>query len=481
MDQAIAALAERSVALSRGAPRLPSLFMQKTAFSLQDVGNAWQGLDPSIQHAAMGAGIGGGMGLASSLFKDPEERRPISSALTGALAGGAIGGGLSLAARNAPESKPQLDAQGRPKLPLHYMYGPDGKTTYKWKPGSETPEAQEKLKALKTQGEGNGVTDTLNRGLYEGLWNQPIAQNPLTAMGTAGSWINSRLRNRTGIDPSQSGNLNHARGGLDASLKNMEVKPGEPATPDEPAVAPTVLKGKPQIDPNTGEQIRDASDNILRNKHEITEADRIADKGKPFKAGKPATDPSLKNTSELQGGVDPGEYEGLQQLHAWSNAPNGGPGVREFLQHRDFNQLPPEIQAAYPSIRNLRPETIGNMQRLGVKAEIPEEWLKKGLNPGSPLLRRSRLYDTAHEGGLLHGATGGRSENWGGWFAEPHVNTGTPSGLRRTRLKNFALPVIMAGLERMGWAGLRQHGAQQDYLHQILQNATEEAPPTPEQ
>lgn len=50
-----------------------------------------------LRYAATGAGIGGLLGLGSSLRQRKEDRQPLSSLLTGALAGGAIGGGAGLA------------------------------------------------------------------------------------------------------------------------------------------------------------------------------------------------------------------------------------------------------------------------------------------------------------------------------------------------------------------------------------------------
>ncbi len=51
----------------------------------------------------VGAGVGGLLGLGSSMFRDKEERQPLRSALTGALAGGAIGGGAGLLQQYGPQ------------------------------------------------------------------------------------------------------------------------------------------------------------------------------------------------------------------------------------------------------------------------------------------------------------------------------------------------------------------------------------------
>ena len=108
LEDAVNALAERSVLVQHGAPRLTKEAMEKTAI-LGGLGDWWKGLTPTAQKGLMGAGLGAGLGLGSSYFKEKDERRPLSSALTGALAGGALGVGAGLASGNAPKITGEVD------------------------------------------------------------------------------------------------------------------------------------------------------------------------------------------------------------------------------------------------------------------------------------------------------------------------------------------------------------------------------------
>ncbi len=75
---------------------------EKRAFGMSDVTgwlNSGPGGAPDPVHWGLaGAGVGGLAGLASSFGQNKDERRPFSSALTGAIAGGAAAGGGALAA-----------------------------------------------------------------------------------------------------------------------------------------------------------------------------------------------------------------------------------------------------------------------------------------------------------------------------------------------------------------------------------------------
>lgn len=109
LENAIEALAQRAVALQHGAPRLSKAAMDKTAF-LQQIGERLKSLDPVAKKALLGAGVGGALGLGTSFLGDEEDRKPWSSALTGALAGGVMGGGLGLAGKFGPSTaKPSVN------------------------------------------------------------------------------------------------------------------------------------------------------------------------------------------------------------------------------------------------------------------------------------------------------------------------------------------------------------------------------------
>tara|TARA_B100000745_G_scaffold262227_1_gene186314 strand:+ start:18380 stop:19417 length:1038 start_codon:yes stop_codon:yes gene_type:complete len=94
VDDVALTLARRKVGLRHGFSKP----MDKLAFdlssSLQGAGD-WLKDNPAAQKALIGAGVGGTLGLGSSLFRRGK-KHPFRDALTGALAGGALGGGLGL-------------------------------------------------------------------------------------------------------------------------------------------------------------------------------------------------------------------------------------------------------------------------------------------------------------------------------------------------------------------------------------------------
>jgi len=110
--------------------------MDKTAF-LQDAGNNiktwWKGLDPTMQKTMMGAGVGGALGLGSSMLKEKEDRQHWHSTLMGGLAGGAIGGGIGLA-QKARGDLP-TSAGGATADRTTFKHPKTGKV-YRFKPGT---------------------------------------------------------------------------------------------------------------------------------------------------------------------------------------------------------------------------------------------------------------------------------------------------------------------------------------------------------
>ena len=140
VDEVALTLARRKVSLRHGLANP----MDKLAFdlsaSLQGAGD-WLKKNPAAQKALIGAGVGGTLGLGSSLFRRGK-KHPFRDALTGALAGGTLGGGLGLlsdrgrisdnvfpAAPNTAELAKDieeiqnLDQQSKPTLlnsPLHW-------------------------------------------------------------------------------------------------------------------------------------------------------------------------------------------------------------------------------------------------------------------------------------------------------------------------------------------------------------------------
>ncbi len=179
IDDAINALAERSVALQYYAPRLPQQALEKTAF-LQDAGKH----STALHKGLMGAGIGGVLGLGSSLFKDKEDRQPINSAITGALAGGVIGTGIGMAHNNAP--KPAKAKAGPHFDQGEFELNPGG-PRYRWNKPLPTEQAK-RVAELQSKSEDNVVSKGLEgtgKLIYDAA-TSPAAAVQATALGGLG-------------------------------------------------------------------------------------------------------------------------------------------------------------------------------------------------------------------------------------------------------------------------------------------------------
>jgi hypothetical protein len=96
LDSAANYLAHRKVGLQRGL--VSSL--DKQAFDLSStltsIGDAYKSQSPVVQKGIIGAGVGGALGLGSSMFSRPGRGNAVRDTLTGALAGGLAGGGYGL-------------------------------------------------------------------------------------------------------------------------------------------------------------------------------------------------------------------------------------------------------------------------------------------------------------------------------------------------------------------------------------------------
>ena len=95
VEEVALTLARRKVGLRHGLVNP----MDKLAFdlssSLQGAGDWFKRQNPVAQKAMIGAGVGGTLGLGSSLFRRGK-KHPFRDALTGALAGGTLGGGIGI-------------------------------------------------------------------------------------------------------------------------------------------------------------------------------------------------------------------------------------------------------------------------------------------------------------------------------------------------------------------------------------------------
>ena len=96
LESAASYLAHRKVGLRHNL--VDSLDKQAFDLSstLSSVGDWYKNQSPTVQKGLIGAGIGGTLGLGSSLFKRPARRNVLRDTLTGALAGGIAGGGVGL-------------------------------------------------------------------------------------------------------------------------------------------------------------------------------------------------------------------------------------------------------------------------------------------------------------------------------------------------------------------------------------------------
>lgn len=103
LETAVEALAARAVELRQGAPAMDKQALEKTVL-LEGLGRWYQGLSPAQQKLLIGGGAGAGLGLASSLLQNREDRHPVSSTITGGLAGGALGLGLGMAQQAGPNA-----------------------------------------------------------------------------------------------------------------------------------------------------------------------------------------------------------------------------------------------------------------------------------------------------------------------------------------------------------------------------------------
>jgi hypothetical protein len=101
LDDAVESLARRAVTTRRLAG------MAKRADLSEMAHRAWE--TPEVRNALIGGGVGGALGLGSSLMSGGDEHdrphRHLYGALTGAAAGAAIGGGGTLAYRNSTFGK----------------------------------------------------------------------------------------------------------------------------------------------------------------------------------------------------------------------------------------------------------------------------------------------------------------------------------------------------------------------------------------
>ena len=234
VDDAIAALARRQVALAHGAPPIEKSIMEKTAV-LQGLGKWWSGLDDITKKTIIGAGAGAGLGGASSLMKDKEDRNTGSSLFTGALAGGAIGAGLGTAQRFSNGSS---NSGKGSSLSSGHFYHPDTGKKMQWSKDLDP----ELLKRVSEAQRGSKGGDIIDKGLETtGGAIAAVGKNyPVTA-GTAGLLVakniaseptgNSRLARfgrklgmgGWGINKLHSESASHLQSGVEAIMSGKDT------------------------------------------------------------------------------------------------------------------------------------------------------------------------------------------------------------------------------------------------------------------
>jgi hypothetical protein len=180
IEDAADALADRTIGLRYCMPRMPRQFLEKTSFlqeAGQNLGQWWQGLDPAARASLVGTGIGGGMGLASSLLQDKEDRQPLGSAVTGALAGGAFGAGLGLANKYGRKPGP-----GGESLAEGQFYHPQTGEVYQYQ-NEVSDQVRDQITAAQSQAQGYGSAV----GTALETAGKPVAGAMLTPEGLAGT------------------------------------------------------------------------------------------------------------------------------------------------------------------------------------------------------------------------------------------------------------------------------------------------------
>jgi len=432
---AVDMIAARSVALRYGAPRMTKEAMEKTAI-LQQLGKWYGGLSPVQQKMLLGAGGGAALGLGSQLLRDKEDRQYGHGALTGLMAGGALVGGLGVASKYWPKSTPDPNA-----LPAG-QFEFNGKV-YKLKPGAKmpTPEELNKLTDLKSQSEGSSWLGNIAESTGKGIWNQAVAENPITA-ATAGAIA-------AGKGAASSSSLRKKAPWLEAFRGGPTVSPGQGGTLEH------LRKGMGDLIPGT-EAMKETK---------IPSAARLNDptvKAEGLKHGKGARIPLS---------VD--ELRAVTKLQEYAAIPKYEAQLRQYLTTRDPNVLDQMLRLEAAPILN-------NQGKLNSIIESGAGTLAKDntfLMP--PRLRPSRLYRGVNWLERMAEKTPGLKRavkpgpvSWGAKLGlRSHVPiTFSRSGLARG-LSRWAPLLLMAAAERGGWGALRRHQASNEYTKQLEQYA----------
>lgn len=144
--------------------------MPSFANNLSGIGNqlaqGWAGLSPSAKGALGGAALGGGAGLLSSFARPKDERQPMSSTLTGALAGGAAGLGIGAAAPHLRQWADDLNLDEGHEQHFQQLAGVDEQTLSDElaRRAADEPQMMDYAMSGTAGALGGGSLNALNRG-----------------------------------------------------------------------------------------------------------------------------------------------------------------------------------------------------------------------------------------------------------------------------------------------------------------------------
>jgi len=413
--------------------------MDKTAF-LQDAGKNiktwWKGLDPTMQKTMMGAGVGGALGLGSSMFKDKEDRQPWHSALMGGLAGGAIGGGIGLAQKargNLPTS-----AGGATADKTTFTHPKTGKV-YRFKPGTP-PEVMARMAEMDhsqrgIQGPGMRALEATGKVIGEGVMSPEGA-----AVGTGAAGI--------GIGKALATKETPYANRWAEKLRQFAKKPF------------SAFGGLSAAESTNPEHLRKGimrADESFYKKHGIIGEEPISEVSKSRSKSYPAADPSDANITRSS------------STRTGTRKWNHGQVLSELVDPANKKLLDAaargdRIAIAQLGRRGITPDMLAALKQVGVDSEVGASLLKR-LNPN-------------HVHGVRRSLLGAIGERFGIKALGPkHITRGTlRSRIGRGGKYGLALGGLALGTNYLKNV-LRRSGESSDLEKLIQQHAQQVAKP----
>lgn len=377
----------------------------KQANTLGDIGGtvskAWGGLQPWQQGLLLGSGGGALVGGLSSLGRRREERQPVQSALTGAVAGGLLGGGLGAAGQYGPDwfrdGVASIYDQGK-----NFVNDLTNNRQADNSAAALTPEqvsqmTPNQIRGITPQQLQSGNLDLLNA--VEARQNELVQQAGRDAQGsgiaaggtaltTAGILGNEALRRRY--------RLNNGLLGPSDVARAMGVKQGPLGTTN----SETLYKLIDEIGMTVPEAERAARQVVADQKATPPSAREFA---RRFK--QKATAPFVR------GGFEPGKR--MRQAGRWFELP-------QWLESPKTRPLPPE----YTSVREPAGETVVETtdKDTGTRTRRTQKNYQDTPSPTvSKNERARRLLETGRAARLGQGSPIGRGARYAGAMALPLI------------------------------------------------------------